>query len=403
MHADPQTIRVNLADRSYDIQIGRGNLAEAGRFLAQRAKVTHVVLVTDDHVHKPHAMRAAESLGEQEIETDVIVVEPGEEAKSIDVAASLWQGLLELGADRKTVVAAVGGGVVGDLAGFVAATYARGLPLLQIPTTLLAQVDSSVGGKVGINLPEAKNMIGAFHQPLGVLIDIATLSTLPAAEYRNGLAEVIKYGAALDADLFAYLEANAAALLERQEDALLHVIARCCRLKADIVEKDEREVSGLRAVLNFGHTFGHAFETLSWSLSPRPSGEGQGVRAAADVRQVANLSHNSPHPNPLPKGEGTLRPLLHGEAVAIGMLCAARLAQRLGRVDAHFVDRIGRLLDKFGLPVDMPELDSQQVLDAMMHDKKAEHGRLRLVLSDRPGHAELVDDIPIADILAVLE
>lgn len=191
-----ETVRVNLAERSYDIEIGAGNLAKAGRFLTGRAKATHVVLITDDHVHRSHAMQAAESLGEQDIETDVIVVTPGEESKSLDVAAGLWQGLLELGADRQTVVAAVGGGVVGDLAGFVAATYARGLRFLQVPTTLLAQVDSAVGGKVGINLPEAKNIIGAFHQPLGVLVDTATLSTLPEREYRSGLAEVVKYGAA---------------------------------------------------------------------------------------------------------------------------------------------------------------------------------------------------------------
>ena len=206
------------------------------------------------------------------------------------MAASLWQGLLELGADRKTVVAAVGGGVVGDLAGFIAATYARGLRFLQVPTSLLAQVDSSVGGKVGINLPEAKNMVGAFLQPLGVLVDTATLATLPANEYRAGLAEVVKYGVILDAEFFQYLEANTAALdRSATDDVLAHVVARCCRLKADVVEQDEREESGLRAVLNFGHTFGHAFETLC--------------------------------------GYGKL---LHGEAVAIGMVCAARLAQRLG-------------------------------------------------------------------------
>ena len=279
MTADPQTIRVNLAERSYDIAIGAGNLADAGRFLADRAKATHVVLITDDNVHKPHAMQVAESLGEQDIDVDVIVVEPGENSKSPEIALSLWQGLLDLDADRKTVVAAVGGGVVGDLAGFIAATFARGLRFLQVPTSLLAQVDSSVGGKVGINLPDAKNMIGAFHQPLGVLIDTATLATLPPNEFRAGLGEVVKYGAALDAELFAYLETNAAALLAHDREVLAHVIARCCRLKADVVERDEYEQSGLRAVLNFGHTFGHAFETLS--------------------------------------GYGTI---LHGEAVAIGMM-----------------------------------------------------------------------------------
>ena len=228
------------------------------------------------------------------------------------------------------MVVAVGGGVVGDLAGFVAATYARGLRFLQIPTSLLAQVDSSVGGKAGINLPEAKNMVGALLQPLGVLIDTATLATLPANEFRAGLAEVVKYGAVCDAEFFQYLEDNAAALIQREEDVLVNVIARCCRLKADVVERDERDESGLRAVLNFGHTFGHAFESVS-RISPLRLGEGQGVRAAPItgqlVGQVGNLSHNSPHPNPLPKGEGPSShgTLSHGEAVAMGMMCAARL------------------------------------------------------------------------------
>ena len=336
-------------------------MPQAGRFLVDRAKVTHVVLITDDNVQKPHAMRVAESLGEQDIEVDVIVVEPGEESKSLDVAAGLWQGLLELGADRKTVVAAVGGGVVGDLAGFIAATYARGLRFLQVPTSLLAQVDSSVGGKVGIDLPDAKNMVGAFLQPLGVLIDTATLATLPANEYRAGLAEVVKYGVILDAEFFAYLEANAAGLIERNDDVLAHVIARCCRLKADVVEQDEREESGLRAVLNFGHTFGHAFESLS--------------------------------------GYGTL---LHGEAVAIGMVCAARLAERLGRIDAALVDRLRKLLETLGLPVDVPKLDREKILDAMMHDKKVQHGQLHFVLPSRVGHVELVGKIAADDIHAAL-
>ena len=200
-----EIVRVNLAERSYDIEIGWGNLDNVGRFLNERAKVTHVVLITDENVQKPHALHAAESLGEQDIDVDVICVVPGEPSKSVDLAAALWEGLLDLGADRKTVVAAVGGGVIGDLAGFIAATYARGLRFFQVPTSLLAEVDSSVGGKVGINLPKAKNMVGAFLQPLGVLIDTATLATLPASEYRAGLGEVIKYGVILDATLFDYL------------------------------------------------------------------------------------------------------------------------------------------------------------------------------------------------------
>jgi 3-dehydroquinate synthase len=352
MASSLQTVRVNLAERGYDIQIGVGNLDAAGTFLSDRAKTTHVVLVTDDNVQKPHAMRVAESLGDQEIETDVIVITPGEESKSLDVAAGLWQGLLELGADRRSVVVAVGGGVVGDLAGFIAATFARGLRFFQVPTTLLAQVDSSVGGKVGVNLPAAKNMVGAFLQPLGVLIDTATLETLPRREYVAGLGEVVKYGVILDADLFEYLESNVAGLGERRPDVLVHVISRCCRLKADVVQQDEREETGLRAVLNYGHTFAHAFEALA--------GYGE---------------------------------LLHGEAVAIGMLSASRLAERLGRVDAAFTARQVGLLAALGLPTEPPALKREQVLATMMHDKKVEHGRLRFVLPTRLGQVELVAGI----------
>jgi 3-dehydroquinate synthetase len=318
------------------------------------------------------------------------------------VAASLWQGLLELGADRKTVVAAVGGGVIGDLAGFIAATYARGLRFLQLPTSLLAQVDSSVGGKVGIDLPDAKNMVGAFLQPLGVLIDTATLATLPANEYRAGLAEVVKYGVILDAEFFDYLEANAEAINDRKRDVLVRVIARCCRLKADVVERDEREETGLRAVLNLGHTFGHAFETLSWKHSPLPLGEGQGVRASR--KGAKSLPARCPHPNPLPKGEGTLgqRPLLHGEAVAIGMVCAARLAERIGRIDASVTARLTAMLQSLGLSVDVPRLDHKKILEAMMRDKKVQHGKLHFVLPSRMGHVELVSDIDAAAIRAAL-
>ena len=352
-------------------------------------------------------MTVAESLGEQDIAVDVIVVEPGEESKSLDVAAGLWQGLLDLGADRKTVVVAVGGGVVGDLAGFIAATYARGLRFLQVPTSLLAQVDSSVGGKVGIDLPDAKNMIGEFLQPLGVLIDTATLSTLPANEYQAGMAEVVKYGVILDADFFQFLEDHADALLAREENALARAIARCCRLKADVVEQDEYEESGLRAVLNFGHTFGHAFETLSWNTSPLPLGEGQGVRAeqSSGFRDqgsgTPNLKISKSHiSNPqflIPN------PLLHGEAVSIGMVCAARLAERLGRVDAQCTDRIRTLLQRFGLPVEVPNLERKRILDSMMHDKKVAHGQLRFVLPSRLGQVELVGGVAEAEVLAALE
>ena len=362
MTTPTQTVRVDLVERSYDIEIGSGNIGRAGPLLAQRGDVSHAVVITDENVQRPHAMAAAESLAGQSIEVDLIAVEPGEPSKSLDTAAGLWQGMLELDADRTTVVVAAGGGVVGDLAGFIAATYARGVRFFQVPTSLLAQVDSSVGGKVGINLPEAKNMVGAFLQPLGVLIDTATLATLPPREYRAGLGEVVKYGVILDADLFDYLEANTAGLVGRDRDVLVHVIARCCRLKADVVEKDEREETGRRAVLNYGHTFAHAIETLA--------GYGE---------------------------------ILHGEAVSIGMLCASRLAERTGRVDAKFTARQHKLLEALGLPVELPELNREAILSAMTHDKKVQHGKLRFVLPDRMGHVELVVGVDPADVRAALD
>lgn len=357
-----ETVRVRLAERSYNIEIDTGNLDAAGRFVSDRRRLTHAVIVTDSHVEEPHARLVAGGLAAVGAEVDLLVVEPGEQAKSLDNAAALWHKLLALGADRRSVLFAVGGGVVGDLAGWVAASYARGIALVQVPTTLLAQVDSSVGGKVGVNLPGAKNMVGAFWQPLGVVIDTATLATLPEREYLSGLAEVVKYGAILDVDFFAWLEANAEPLRERHDDALRHVIARCCRLKADVVERDEREETGARAVLNYGHTFAHAFETLT----------------------------------------GYQR-LLHGEAVAIGMECAARLAARLGRIDGEFVARQRKLLSALGLPIEVPEgLAAEAILTAMSHDKKVEHGRLRFVLPTRPGHVELVSDVPSAEVVAAL-
>jgi 3-dehydroquinate synthase len=251
--------------------------------------------------------------------------------------------------------------VVGDLAGFVAATFNRGLDLLMVPTTLLAMVDSSVGGKVGINHPRGKNLIGAFHQPAGVWIDTHFLDTLPDREYRSGLAEVVKYGVILDPDLFDYLEANAEQVRQRRPDAVARVVARSCRLKADVVERDERELTGLRAVLNYGHTFAHAFETVA--------------------------------------GYGAW---LHGEAVAAGMVCASALAQKRGLVDGDLTQRQVRLLEAFNLPTAPRAWPIDDLLAVMRADKKAEAGRLRFVLPVRLGEVRLFDDVPEDDVRAVL-
>ncbi|MGL6193319.1 MAG: 3-dehydroquinate synthase, partial [Thermoguttaceae bacterium] len=288
-------------------------------------------------------------------------------------AEALWDAMLDDGVDRKSVVVAVGGGVVGDLAGFAAATFARGIRFLQVPTTLLAQVDSSVGGKVGVNLEKAKNMVGAFHQPIAVLIDTQTLSTLDEQQYKSGLGEVVKYAESLDLDFFAVLEKNVQLLVDRDQEFLQKVIARCCQIKAEIVLQDEKETTGLRAKLNFGHTFAHAFESLC--------------------------------------GFGAFP---HGLAVSVGSICAARLAEKLGRLDAAEVNRIVSIHQALCLPTEISEVPfSDEVLSSgvsvaesavklMQHDKKNEHGKLRLILPNGLGKCELVQDVPLELIKQVI-
>jgi 3-dehydroquinate synthase len=355
------TVRVNLGDRSYDIAIVSDDRAGLGPFTRQRARGALAFVVGDENT-RPHAEAAAAALTSAGFRSAVEVLPAGEAQKALPVASRLYDRLADLNADRRTLVVAAGGGVVGDLAGFVAATFNRGLPLLMVPTTLLAMVDSSVGGKVGVNHPRAKNLIGAFHQPVGVWIDTATLAMLPEREYRSGLAEVVKYGVILDADFFAWLEANADAVLGRDPEAVRHVVARSCRLKADVVEKDEREETGLRAVLNYGHTFAHAFETVG--------------------------------------GYGAW---LHGEAVSAGMVCASRLAERRGMVPAETTARQMRLLERFGLPTSPKRWPVEHLLLAMRSDKKNVAGRLRLVLPRRLGEVALFDDVPEDDVRRGLE
>lgn len=355
------TVHVNLGPRSYDIEIGSGNLRAAAKFCDAEAEDAQTVIITDSNVAELYLEPVIQSLEELGSDVAAIEVDPGEPSKAADVANDLWEEMLDHGADRKSVVVALGGGVVGDLAGFVAATFARGLRFVQIPTTLLAQVDSSVGGKVGINLEKAKNMVGAFWQPRGVLIDVDVLESLPDREYRAGLAEVVKYGVIQDADFFAYLEASVEKVNARDAATLTHIVQRCCRLKADVVEQDEREETGLRAILNYGHTFCHAFEAAT--------------------------------------GYETL---LHGEGVAIGMMCAARLAERLGRVDASFIERQQNLLESFKMALDVPDVDEDELIELMYRDKKVERGKLRFVLPTRMGHVELVRDVKNEDVLAAL-
>ena len=342
-------------DRSYSIRCGSDLLDTVGPTVRE-AGAGRAVVVSDSAVADSHGRRVAASLASAGIDVLAIEVPAGEPSKSVAEAARLWDVFAEAAVDRGTHVVAVGGGVVGDLAGFLAATFGRGLPLWHVPTTLVAQVDSAIGGKTGINLAGGKNLVGAFWQPLGVFSDIETLATLPRREFVSGFAEIVKYGVIFDADLFSWLEANSTRLLARDADALTHAIGRSAALKAAVVERDEREITGARAALNYGHTFAHAFEAAA----------GYGV-------------------------------LLHGEAVAIGMARAARLAGLLGRIDAGLVGRQDRLLEAFGLPTSTEAagaIPAGHLVALMARDKKTLGGRLRFVLPDRLGHVELVDGVP---------
>jgi 3-dehydroquinate synthase len=308
-----------------------------------------------------HATRVTESLRGAGFEPVVFTVAEGEEAKSLREAERLWDAFSAAGLDRGSPVVAVGGGVVGDLAGFAASTFMRGLPVVQVPTTLLAQVDASIGGKVAVNLPRGKNLIGAFHQPRLVLIDPEVLRTLPEREYRSGLAEVVKTGVALNADLFASLEAGLEALGRRDAALLEAVVAACCAEKAAIVERDEREETGLRMVLNYGHTVGHALEALSG-----------------------------------------YRRWLHGEAVAIGMTAAGRLAVRIGWTDAATAERQEALIQGVGLPTRFSGIEPREVVAALRHDKKARDGRVPFILLRELGRAEACHDVPMDAVVEVL-
>ncbi len=363
------TLRINLGSRSYDIAIVprepelRRTLPGFAEFVRHALPKSTAALVVGDTNTQTYVREAEAALAAAGWRTAVAVVPAGEAAKCLAQLANLYDALYELTADRQTAVIAVGGGVVGDLAGLAAATYNRGLPLVMVPTSLLAMVDSSVGGKTAINHPKGKNLIGAFHQPRGVWIDLAHLTTLPEREYLSGLAEVVKYGVILDGEFFAFLEAQATQVRDRKSAVIADVVARCCRLKADIVERDEFETTGLRAILNYGHTFAHAYETLA--------------------------------------GYGTL---LHGEAVAIGMMDAARLAQRLQMVDADFVERQRRLLEAFWLPTaPLAEFAPDELIAVMRCDKKATDGRLRFILPTRLGEVKLVDEVPETLVRSVLE
>jgi 3-dehydroquinate synthase len=343
-HQDMRTLNVDLADRSYPIHIGAGLLGQTD-LITTHLPQKRAVVITNETVAPLYLDALSRALGERDVSVVAVVIPDGEAHKNWQTLNTIFDALLEHRCERRTAIVALGGGVVGDIAGFAAAVYQRGVPFVQVPTTLLAQVDSAVGGKTAINHALGKNMIGAFYQPRVVLADTDTLHTLPARELAAGLAEVIKYGLIRDRPFFDWLEANLDRLLAREPAALAHAIEQSCRNKAEMVGLDERE-TGVRALLNFGHTFGHAIE----------AGTGFGT-------------------------------WLHGEAVAAGMVLAAQLSQRLGRLGADDVSRTVKLLARAGLPVQAPDLGLERYLDLMGHDKKVEGGRLKFVLLDDIGSA----------------
>lgn len=353
-----RTLHVELGKRRYPISIGSG-LLHQGDFLARLARGRHVLVVTDSNVASRWLEPVRDALHDKHLQT--LVLPPGEQEKNLTRFGEVIAALAELGASRDATVFALGGGVIGDLAGFAAACWMRGVRFVQLPTTLLAMVDSSVGGKTAVDLPNGKNLVGAFHQPSAVVVDIDTLSTLPDRELSAGLAEVIKYGAIFDVGFISWLERNIEALLAREPMALTEAIARSCRHKAGVVTRDEQE-QGERMLLNFGHTFGHAIETE--------------------------------------QGYGGL---LHGEAVAIGMVLAARLAAQLKRAPMADAERLRALLKRAGLPVALPEsLSADALIERMKLDKKVVSGQSRLILWRGIGKADIVRDVPSEAILQVL-
>ncbi|QEL63801.1 3-dehydroquinate synthase [Oryzomicrobium terrae] len=354
-----QSLRVALGDRAYDIHIGTGLLNDVNLILPFLKKAG-VAIVTNETVAPLYLERLAGGLRNAGVAVTEIVLPDGEAYKDWSTLNRVFDVLLERHAERSTTLIALGGGVIGDLTGFAAACYQRGVPFIQVPTTLLSQVDSSVGGKTAINHPRGKNMIGAFYQPRLVLADLDTLDTLPDRELAAGLAEVIKYGLIRDAEFLAWLEANMTLLLARDKTALAYAVHRSCEHKAEVVAADEKE-AGERALLNLGHTFGHAIET----------GLGYGA-------------------------------WLHGEAVAVGTLMAAELSARLGWLDRAAVERVEALFRIAGLPVRGPDLGGDRYLELMSHDKKVQDGRLRLVLLAQLGRAVLTDQAAEADIRAAI-
>jgi 3-dehydroquinate synthase len=341
---EPKRVAVNTTSQDYEILIAAGLQSQAATW-AGLPRARHAVIVSNPLVHGLYGSALAAALAPHHTHVSHVLLPDGEQHKNWHSLNLIYDHLLGQACDRHTLLFALGGGVVGDITGFAAATYMRGVPFVQVPTTLLAQVDSSVGGKTAINHPLGKNMVGAFYQPQRVVIDLDTLASLPEREVKAGLAEVIKYGPIADMAFFGWLEDNMEALLQREPVALLHAVKRSCEIKAQVVGADERE-SGLRAILNFGHTFGHAIE----------AGLGYGA-------------------------------WLHGEAVGCGMVLASSLSADLGLIEPALAQRVQQLVARAGLPVQAPAMPLARWFELMRVDKKAAHGDVRFVLLDGPGRA----------------
>ncbi|MEY2428034.1 MAG: 3-dehydroquinate synthase [Verrucomicrobiota bacterium] len=356
-------VNVSLGQRSYEIKIGADLLAYLGAECAQISLGKRCAIITDRKVAPLYGKAAQRALVKAGFEPILITVASGETAKSLKTVQTCCDQLAKNRLERKSFIVALGGGVVGDLAGFVAATYLRGIAFVQVPTTLLAQVDSSVGGKVGVNLTAGKNLVGSFHQPRLVLCDLDTLASLPPREYRAGLAEVIKYGIIHDATLFERLEREMPKLLQRDTKTLGAIVARCCEIKAEVVREDETE-SGLRVILNFGHTIGHALEAIS-----------------------------------------RYGKYLHGEAIAIGQVAAARLSARVSGLSKDSVERIAKLFREAGLPTELrlSAVERKGLFSAMQLDKKVSNGEIKFVLARRIGTVEFGRRVPMPLIGEVID
>ncbi len=357
-----ERIKVALDDRSYDIIICSDCIKDTGNYIKDIGLKDKICIVTNQRINNLYGKRITGYLKKAGFAPFSILIPDGERYKNLKTVSDIYDKLISYKIERNSSLIALGGGVIGDITGFAAATYLRGIPYIQMPTTLLAQVDSSVGGKTGVDHKKGKNLIGAFYQPRLVLIDINTLQSLPKREFRAGMAEIVKYGVIADEGFLNYLEENLEDILSLKKDRLLHIVKRSCEIKARIVEKDEKEITGKRAILNFGHTFGHAIETITGYKKYK-----------------------------------------HGEAVAIGMVMASKLAYRMNICDVHVYLRIKRLLNRIGLPTEIERLNSKEALKIMELDKKVSEGKIKFILPKRIGEVIISSNWKIEDVKKVVE